>query len=37
MNLLYDYIILSADAYNSPQLLMLSGIGDGEELKKARH
>ncbi len=27
-------VILSAGAYNSPQLLMLSGIGDGAELKK---
>ena len=27
-------VILCAGAYNSPQLLMLSGIGDGEELKK---
>ncbi len=27
-------VLLSAGAYNSPQILMLSGIGDGEELKK---
>ena len=27
-------IILSAGAINSPQILMLSGIGDGKELKK---
>lgn len=27
-------VILSAGSYNSPQILMLSGIGDGEELKK---
>jgi choline dehydrogenase-like flavoprotein len=27
-------IILSGGAYNSPQLLMLSGIGDADELKK---
>ncbi len=27
-------VILSAGAYNSPQLLMLSGIGDGAMLKK---
>ena len=27
-------VILSGGAYNSPQLLMLSGIGDAEELKK---
>jgi len=27
-------VILSAGAYNSPQILNLSGIGDGDELKK---
>ncbi len=27
-------VLLSAGAYNSPQILQLSGIGDGEELKK---
>ncbi len=27
-------VILSGGAYNSPQLLMLSGIGDADELKK---
>ncbi len=27
-------VILSAGAYNSPQILMLSGVGDGDELKK---
>lgn len=27
-------VILSAGAYNSPQLLQLSGVGDSEELKK---
>ena len=28
-------IILCAGAYNSPQILQVSGIGDGEDLKKA--
>lgn len=27
-------VLLSAGAYNSPQILQLSGIGDGEDLKK---
>ena len=27
-------VLLSAGTYNSPKVLMLSGIGDGEELKK---
>lgn len=27
-------VLLCAGAYNSPQLLMLSGIGDGQELRK---
>ena len=27
-------VILSGGAYNSPQLLVLSGIGDADELKK---
>jgi choline dehydrogenase len=27
-------VILSGGTINSPQLLMLSGIGDGDELKK---
>ncbi len=27
-------VVLSAGAFNSPQLLMLSGVGDAEELKK---
>lgn len=27
-------VILSAGAYNSPQILQLSGIGDGDDLKK---
>ncbi|HAS40942.1 MAG TPA: choline dehydrogenase [Microscillaceae bacterium] len=27
-------VILSAGAYNSPQILMLSGVGDGDELQK---
>ena len=30
-------MILSGGAYNSPQLLMLSGIGPAEELRKTRH
>ena len=28
-------VILSGGAFNSPQLLMLSGVGDGDELRKA--
>jgi choline dehydrogenase-like flavoprotein len=30
-------VILSAGAFQAPQLLMLSGVGDAQETREARH